>query len=152
MLLLVNVAMFIGWLKTTWMMLFIGAPPAFIPGLIESIEGGGMTTACTVKPPGTDGVALTVTSAGPTGAPAAMLTFTVMLVAVAVTTGPGKPGPAAPTTVIPSEGVPMVTVEAVVQLVYWPVMVTVKPVWPGLPMLGLICEIGRASCRERGSI
>jgi len=66
-----------------------------------------------------------------------------MLVAVAETTGPGKPGPAAPTTVIPSAGVPMVTVEGVapveVQLVYWPVIVTVRPVWAGLPILGLIC-------------
>src|ERR1039458_36149 len=123
------------------MLLLIGVPPAIMPGLIEMIEGGGMTAACTVKPPGTDGVALTVTSAGPTGAPDAMLIGTVTLVAVAVTTGPGSPGPAAPSTVIPSAAVPMVTVEPMVQLVYWPVMVMVRPVWPGLPMLGLICVI-----------
>ena len=115
-----------------------------MPGLIESIEGAGITAACTVKPPGTDlrsDAGCDRTPAGPTGAPAAILTLTVMLVAVAVTTGPGNPGPAAPTTVIPSAAVPMVTVEAVVQLVYWPVMVTVRPVWPGLPKLGLMLVI-----------
>src|SRR5271157_3363363 len=141
MLLLVKVAMFIGWLKTTKKLLLMGIPPAFMPGLIESIEGGGMTTACTVKPPATfceEPPVVTVTPAGPSGAPDAISTFTVMLVAVAVTTGPGNPGPAAPATVIPSAGVPMVTVEAELQLVYWPVMVTLRLVWAGLPKLGLI--------------
>src|ERR1035438_7527544 len=129
-----NVFRSIGWLKTTVKTLLMGTVPvgpvlpAFKPGLNEMIDGAGMEAASTVKPPGTGCVeppVVTDTSAGPTGAPAAMVMLTVMLLAAAVTTGPGKPGPAAPTTVIPLAGVPMVTVEAVVQLVYWPVRVRV---------------------------
>ena len=33
----------------------------------------------------------------------------------------------------------MVTVEADVQLVYWPVKLIAKADWPGLPIFGLIC-------------
>src|ERR1035441_5273101 len=107
--------------------LLMGIPPAFPPGLSEISDGAGMTAASTVKPPGTDCVeppVVTDTPAGPSGAPAAIFSETVTLVAVADVTGPGNPGPAAPATVIPSAVVPMVTVEDELQLVYWPVMVT----------------------------
>ena len=49
---------------------------------------------------------------------------------------PGNPAEAPP-TLIPSAAVPMVTVDAAVQVVYCPVMVSVRLLWPGLPKLGL---------------
>src|SRR5271157_110578 len=91
----------IGWLKTTMMLLLMGIiPPTFGPGLTSATDGGGMTTACTVKPAGTISTSapvVVVTSTGPSGALEAMVILKVTLVAVADTTGPGEPAGCPPT-------------------------------------------------------
>jgi len=61
--------MFIGWAEDHIEVAVDGTPPVFMPGLIESIEGRRDDDRLHGEAAGTAGVALTVTSAGPTGAP-----------------------------------------------------------------------------------